>query len=84
MLTVGDGFRIVGANAAAHALLDRAPGALLGRTLIEAFLDTQVEAIAHAALEVGSATGEVRGRRGRRTEADAACPARTERRACGS
>jgi two-component system phosphate regulon sensor histidine kinase PhoR len=59
VLTIDDGSRIVGANAAAHALLDQAPGALLGRTLIEAFIDTQVEAVAHAALEIGSATGEV-------------------------
>ena len=40
-------------------MLDQPPGALLGRTLIEAFLDTQVETVAHAALEAGSATGEV-------------------------
>ena len=59
VLTVDEGSRIVGANAAAHTLLDQPPGALLGRTLIEAFLDTQVEAVAHAALEAGSATGEV-------------------------
>jgi two-component system, OmpR family, phosphate regulon sensor histidine kinase PhoR len=38
---------------------------LIGRTLIEAFLDVQVEAIAKAALEAGSATGEIG-----RTEAD--------------
>ncbi len=59
VLTIGDGSRIVGANAAAHTLLDQAPGALLGRTLIEAFLDTRVESVANAALEAGSATGEV-------------------------
>jgi two-component system phosphate regulon sensor histidine kinase PhoR len=59
VLTVGDGSRIVGANTSAHALLDQPPGALLGRTLIEAFLDTEVEAVAHTALEAGSATGEV-------------------------
>jgi two-component system phosphate regulon sensor histidine kinase PhoR len=59
VLTIDDGSRIVGANSAAHALLDQAPGTLLGRTLIEAFLDTQVEAVAQAALEAGSATGEV-------------------------
>jgi two-component system phosphate regulon sensor histidine kinase PhoR len=59
VLTVADGARIVGANAAAHAMLDRAPGMLVGRTLIEAFLDTQVELIARAALEGGSAIGEV-------------------------
>jgi two-component system phosphate regulon sensor histidine kinase PhoR len=59
VLTIGDGSRIVGANAAAHALLDQPPGGLLGRTLIEAFLDTQVETVAHAAVAVGSAWGEV-------------------------
>ncbi|MEO8571571.1 MAG: ATP-binding protein [Chloroflexota bacterium] len=59
VLTVGEGGRIVAANGAAHALLDRAPGTLLGRTLIEAFIDVQVEAIARAAAESGSATGEV-------------------------
>ena len=59
VLTVDDGSRIVAANEAAHALLDMAPGTLIGRTLIEAFLDMEVEAVAHAALESGSATGEV-------------------------
>jgi two-component system phosphate regulon sensor histidine kinase PhoR len=59
VLAVAEGSRIVAANAAAHVLIDGSPGTLVGRTLIEAFLDTQVEAIAHAALESGSATGEV-------------------------
>jgi two-component system phosphate regulon sensor histidine kinase PhoR len=59
VLTVDEGSRIVGANTAAHTLLDQPAGALLGRTLIEAFLDTEVEAVAHTALEAGSATGEV-------------------------
>ena len=34
-------------------------GALIGRTVIEAFLDAQVEAIVRAALDQGSATGEI-------------------------
>lgn len=59
VLTVGPSSRIVAANSAAHVLLGLAPATLVGRTLIEAFLDTQVEAVAHAALEGGSATGEV-------------------------
>jgi two-component system phosphate regulon sensor histidine kinase PhoR len=59
VLTVGDGARIIAANEAAHALLDVPPGSLIGRTLIEAFLDVGVEAVAHTALEGGSATGEV-------------------------
>jgi two-component system, OmpR family, phosphate regulon sensor histidine kinase PhoR len=59
VLTVGDGLRITNANVAAHSLLARPPGTLEGRTLIEAFLDTQVEAIAVGARETGSSTGEV-------------------------
>jgi two-component system phosphate regulon sensor histidine kinase PhoR len=59
VLTVGDGPRIIAANEAAHALLDLPPESLIGRTLIEAFLDVGVEAVAHTALESGSATGEV-------------------------
>jgi two-component system phosphate regulon sensor histidine kinase PhoR len=58
VLTVDRRLQIVGANGAAHAFLDRAPGTLIGRTLIEAFLDAQVEAIARSALGQGSATGE--------------------------
>ncbi|MBA2373379.1 MAG: hypothetical protein H0V74_04140 [Chloroflexi bacterium] len=52
--------RVVQANTAAHAFLDRAPGSLLGRDTIEAFLDTQVESIAKTALRLGSAAGEIR------------------------
>jgi two-component system phosphate regulon sensor histidine kinase PhoR len=59
VLEVADRLRIVRANTAAHTLLDRAPGTLVGRSLIEAFLDTQAEAVAHSALEAGSATGEI-------------------------
>jgi two-component system, OmpR family, phosphate regulon sensor histidine kinase PhoR len=59
VLEVADRLRIVRANTAAHSLLGRAPGTLVGRSLIEAFLDTQAEAVAHSALEAGSATGEI-------------------------
>jgi two-component system phosphate regulon sensor histidine kinase PhoR len=52
--------RIVAANPAAHAFLDRGPGTLLGMDALEAFLDPQVEQIARAALEQGAAAGEVR------------------------
>jgi two-component system phosphate regulon sensor histidine kinase PhoR len=65
VVTVDAGLRIVGANGAAHAFLGRPPGALIGRTLIEAFLDVQVEAIVRAAQDSGTATGEIGG-----TEAD--------------
>ena len=58
VLGVEPGFRIVAANPAAHTLLGREPRTLVGRSVIEAFLDTEVEATARAALENGSATGE--------------------------
>lgn len=66
VISVDRGLRIVGANGAAHALLGRPPGALIGRTLIEAFLDVQVEAIVQSAMEQASASGEIG-----RTEAEA-------------
>jgi len=59
VITVDGDLRIVAANAAAHGFLDRQPGSLMGRTVIEAFLDAQVESIARTALEQGSAVGEV-------------------------
>lgn len=65
VVSVDPGLRIVGANGSAHVLVGRPHGTLIGRTLIEAFLDVQVEAIARAAIEAGSAIGEIG-----RTEAD--------------
>ena len=59
VLTVDDGLRVVEANGAAHGLLERAPGGLVGRSLIEIFQDTAVEFIAHTALDGRSATGEI-------------------------
>ena len=59
VIGVDERLRIVTANAAAHGLMERAPGSLVGRSLIEMFLDLQVEAIARAAFADGRATGEV-------------------------
>ena len=59
VLTVDDRLRIVAANVTAHGLLERAPGSLVGRSLIEAFLDTQVESIARSALDGRPAIGEL-------------------------
>ena len=58
VISIDGGLRIAGANSAADHLLGRPKGALIGRTVIEAFLDIQVESIARAALDQGSATGE--------------------------
>ncbi|HEY6012690.1 MAG TPA: ATP-binding protein, partial [Candidatus Limnocylindrales bacterium] len=59
LITIDRDLRIVAANAAAHGFLDRQPGSLMGRTVIEAFLDAQVESIARTVLEQGSAVGEM-------------------------
>lgn len=48
--------RVVEANERAHALLDVAPGRLLGRTVMEAFLDARIERF----LAEGGGTTEVR------------------------
>ncbi len=60
VLTIDDRGQIGSANAAAHALLGRAPGTLIGRTLMEAFLDPSVEELAGGAGEGRTATGELR------------------------
>jgi two-component system phosphate regulon sensor histidine kinase PhoR len=59
ILRVDDDFRIDVANAASHALLDRAPGSMVGRSAIEAFVDRRIEDIATAARDGGAAGGEV-------------------------
>ncbi|MEJ7748367.1 MAG: ATP-binding protein [Candidatus Limnocylindrales bacterium] len=60
VIRTDSGLRIVEANSAAHILLDRTPGGLLGRTVMEAFLDTSAETIARAAVDGSPAAGEVR------------------------
>ena len=60
VLTVDRTLRIVEANPAAHGLLDRAAGSLLGKTVMEAFLDTTVESAAQSALDLGAASTEIR------------------------
>ncbi len=55
--------RVVEANARAHALLDAAPGRLLGRTVMETFLDLRVERFLNegaGSTEVRLGTGEPR------------------------
>jgi two-component system, OmpR family, phosphate regulon sensor histidine kinase PhoR len=64
LLTAGvvrlrDDLTVEAANAAAHLMLARKPGTMVGRPAIEAFVDTRIEEIAHSAMELGSATGEL-------------------------
>jgi two-component system phosphate regulon sensor histidine kinase PhoR len=47
------------ANGAAHVMLGRQPGAMVGRSALEAFVDARIEDVARTAMEMGSATGEV-------------------------
>ncbi len=60
ILRLDDEPRIRAANAAAHEILGRTPGSLAGRSLIEAFLDPQAEAVVVAAARTGSAATELR------------------------
>jgi two-component system phosphate regulon sensor histidine kinase PhoR len=60
VLRIDPGLRVTTANAAAHTLLGRAPGTLVGRSVMEAFLDATVESMAQAALAQGTARTEVR------------------------
>jgi two-component system, OmpR family, phosphate regulon sensor histidine kinase PhoR len=47
------------ANGRAHALLGRARGTLVGRSVMEAFLDPGVETLARSALDAASSTAEI-------------------------
>ena len=60
IVRVDRSLRVISANAAAHTLLGRAPGTLVGRSVMEAFLDATVESMAQAALANGTARTEVR------------------------
>jgi two-component system phosphate regulon sensor histidine kinase PhoR len=47
------------ANPAAHLFSGRAPGALIGRSLMEAFIDGRIEALVETAGRAGAANGEL-------------------------
>ena len=57
---VDGGLHIRDANGLAHAMLAHQPGGLVGRSIMEAFLDPTVESLARHAIESGSASGEIR------------------------
>ena len=59
VVRLDDDNRVAYANLTAHGYLDRAPGTMVGKTAIEAFIDRRVEQIASTAKTSGSATGEV-------------------------
>jgi two-component system phosphate regulon sensor histidine kinase PhoR len=64
LLTAGvvrlrDDLTVEFANGAAHVMLERRPGSMVGRSALEAFVDARIEGVARAAMEFGSANGEV-------------------------
>jgi two-component system phosphate regulon sensor histidine kinase PhoR len=59
IVRVGDDLRVEMANAAAHALLERPAGSMLGRTVIEALGDHRLEALVRDAGDRGTSTIEI-------------------------
>jgi two-component system phosphate regulon sensor histidine kinase PhoR len=69
LLTAGvvrlrDDLTVESANGAAHVMLERRPGTMVGRSALEAFVDARIEAVARTAMELGSASGELTVRSG--------------------
>jgi two-component system phosphate regulon sensor histidine kinase PhoR len=69
LLTAGvvrlrDDLTVESANSAAHVMLERRPGTMVGRSALEAFVDARIEAVARTAMEFGSASGELTVRSG--------------------
>jgi two-component system phosphate regulon sensor histidine kinase PhoR len=54
-----DDLTVTSANGAAHTILERRPGGMVGRSALEAFVDSRLEGIARTAMELGSAGGEL-------------------------
>lgn len=64
LLTAGvvhlrDDLTVEFANSAAHVMLERRPGTMIGRSALEALVDTRIEGVARTAMEFGSASGEL-------------------------
>ena len=60
ILRLGEALRVELANQAAHLLLGRAPGSVVGRSAMEAFVDAGIEAVIVEARDRGAASGEFR------------------------
>jgi two-component system, OmpR family, phosphate regulon sensor histidine kinase PhoR len=60
ILRLDDSLRIELANTAAHLLLGRPPGAVVGRSAMEAFVDARIEQVVAAARDTGGSSGEFR------------------------
>ncbi len=60
VLRLDRALRVVEASGVAHRLLGRSPGALVGRSVMEAFLDPGIESVVRSAFGQETATGELR------------------------
>jgi two-component system, OmpR family, phosphate regulon sensor histidine kinase PhoR len=60
ILRLDDSLRIELANTAAHLLLGRSPRAIVGRSVMEAFVDARIEEVVTGARDNGAASGEFR------------------------
>jgi two-component system phosphate regulon sensor histidine kinase PhoR len=60
ILRLDERLRVELANAAAHILLGRSPGSIVGRSAMEAFVDARFEEVIVTARDTGSASGEFR------------------------
>ena len=60
ILRLDDSLRVELANTAAHLLLGRSRGAVVGRSAMEAFVDTRIEEVVATARDSGAASGEFR------------------------
>lgn len=60
IIRIGPDRHVARANTRAHSLLGLAPGRLLGRSVMEAFLDARLESLVHGLPVGGSATAELR------------------------
>ena len=59
VVRLGPDLMITAANEAAHRLVGRRPGGMVGRSVLEAFTDHHAEEIVRTALASGSAVGEL-------------------------
>jgi len=60
IMRLDDSLRVELANAAAHLLLGRSPGGILGRSAMEAFVDARIDEVVAAARDTGAGSGEFR------------------------
>jgi two-component system phosphate regulon sensor histidine kinase PhoR len=60
ILRLDESLRVELANTAAHLLLARSPGSIVGRSVMEAFVDSRIEEVVTAARDQGAASGEFR------------------------